>query len=156
MTANKTTDNANGWRGTLRGIPQLGAVATRHKTMSTRDIALFAEMSGDHNPLHFDEALARASTFGGLIVHGGVTSGLLNALVAEDLPGPGSVFLGMELRFPKAVYVGDTVTAQLKITRVREDKPICEIAVSVKNQHGDVCLSGTATTYTVALKRDDD
>jgi len=155
MTANKTMDKTNGWRGTRKGMPQIGAAATRSKTMRTRDIDLFAEMSGDHNPLHFDEALARASTFGGLIVHGGVTSGLLNALVAEDLPGPGSVFLGMALRFPKAVYVGDTVTARLEITRVREDKPICEVAVSVKNQHGDVCLSGTATTYTVALKRND-
>lgn len=73
-----------GWSATLKGMPQIGATATREKTMSRRDIDLFTEISGDRNPLHFDEALARASSFGGLIVQGGVTSGLLNALVAED------------------------------------------------------------------------
>ena len=148
------SETKTGWSATLKGMPQAGAVATREKTMSKRDIGLFTEISGDRNPLHFDEELARASTFGGLIVQGGVTSGLLNALVAEDLPGPGSVFLGMELSFSKAVYVGDTVTARLEVTSVREDKPICKVAVSVKNQKGETCLSGTATTFTVALKFD--
>ncbi|MBB1653049.1 MULTISPECIES: MaoC family dehydratase [Delftia] len=140
------------WTNTLNGMPRVGDAATRDKTMSRRDIELFTEISGDRNPLHFDEALARASPFGGLIVQGGVTSGLLNALVAQDLPGPGSVFLGMELSFSKAVYVGDTVTARLEIKSVREDKPICKVEVSVSNHKGEVCLSGTATTFTVALK----
>lgn len=143
-----------GWTNTIKGMPKAGDVATRNKTMSKRDIELFTEISGDKNPLHFDEELARASTFGGLIVQGGVTSGLLNALVAEDLPGPGSVFLGMELSFSKAVYVGDIVTARLEVKSVREDKPICKVEVSVKNQKGETCLSGTATTFTVALKKD--
>lgn len=84
-------------------------------------------------------------------MQGGVTSGMLNAIVAEDLPGPGTVFLAMELKFVKAVYVGDTITARVDVTSVRPDKPICTLAVTVRNQHGDVCLSGTATTYTAAL-----
>jgi len=91
------------------------------------------------------------ATFGGLIVQGGVTSGLLNALVA-DLPGPGTVFLSMQLKFVKAVYVGDTATARVEVTDVRDDKPICILALEVRNQHGDVCLSGVAMTYTAALK----
>lgn len=142
----------NGWSATVRGIPALGASAERSRTVGKRDIELFTEITGDRNPLHFDEDLARASLFGGLIVQGGVTSGILNAVVAEDLPGPGTVFLGTEFKFVKAVYVGDTITGRVEITKVREDKPICNLAVTVHNQKGEVCLSGTATTYTAPLK----
>jgi acyl dehydratase len=75
------------------GIPAVGTTARRTRTVEARDIELFTELTGDRNPLHYDEALAARSRFGGIIVQGGVTSGLLNAVVAEDLPGPGSVFL---------------------------------------------------------------
>lgn len=143
---------SNGWEGTLRGMPRNGAVATRGKTTTMRDIELYTEITGDRNPLHYDEALAKGSLFGGLIVQGGVTTGILNALVAEDLPGPGTVFLGMELKFVKAVYVGDTITGRIELTSVREDKPICTMAVAVTNQKGEVCLSGVASTYTTPLK----
>ena len=145
---------ANGWVGTLRGMPRAGDVATRDKTASMRDIELYTEITGDRNPLHYDEQLAKDSLFGGLIVQGGVTTGILNALVAEDLPGPGTVFLGMELKFVKAVYVGDTITGRVELTSVREDKPICTMAVNVTNQKGELCLSGVATTYTAPLKAD--
>ena len=144
----------SGWTKTLHGMPKVGAVAERNKTMSTRDIELFTEMTGDRNPLHYDQALARSSIFGGLIVQGGVTSGILNALVAEDVPGPGTVFLGMELKFSKAVHVGDTIKGRVEVKTVRADKPICTLEVNVTNQNGDVCLSGTATTYTTPLKQD--
>ena len=142
---------ASGWIGTIKGMPAEGATAARQKSMSRRDIELYTEITGDRNPLHYDEEAARGSLFGGLIVQGGVTTGILNALVAEDLPGPGSVFLAMELRFVKAVFVGDTVTGRVEITKVRADKPICNLSVTVVNQNGDVCLSGTATTYTAPL-----
>jgi len=85
--------DSNGWAKTLRGMPAMGASAERSKTMTMRDMELFTEITGDRNPLHYDEALARESMFGGLIAQGGVTSGILNAIVAEDLPGPGTVFL---------------------------------------------------------------
>src|SRR5215471_6457881 len=117
----------NGWSGTLRGMPREGASAERTKHIDSRDIDLFTQMTGDRNPLHFDEEAARESMFGGLIVQGGVTSGILNAVVAEDLPGPGSVFLGVEWKFVKAVYVGDIITGRVEVTHVRSDKPICEI-----------------------------
>ena len=73
--------------------------------------------------------------------------------MAEDLPGPGTVFLGTELKFMKAVYVGDTISGRVEVTSVRPDKPICTLAVSVRNQKDEVCLSGTATTYTAPLSR---
>ena len=141
----------NGWTGTVHGMPAAGASAERSRTVGQHEIELFTEITGDRNPLHYDEAAARRSLFGGLIVQGGVTSGILNAIVAEDLPGPGTVFLGTELKFVKAVYVGDTITGRVEVTKVREDKPICTIAVSVRNQKGEVCLSGMATTYTAPL-----
>jgi acyl dehydratase len=134
-------------------MPTVGNVAERSRSVGMREIELFTEITGDRNPLHYDEAAARASLFGGLIVQGGVTSGILNAIVAEDLPGPGTVFLGTELKFVKAVYVGDTITGRVEVTSVRADKPICTIAVSVRNQKGELCLSGTATTYTAPLDK---
>ena len=118
-----------------------------------RDVEIFSEMTGDRNPLHYDAALAAESPFGGLIVQGGITSGLLNAIVAEVLPGPGSVFLGVEWRFVKAVKIGEAITGRVEITSVRDDKPICTLATSVRNAQGDLCLQGTATTYTVPLRR---
>ena len=141
------------WSATLCGKPRVGAVAERSRHTSMQDVEMFSAMTGDRNPLHYDEALAAASPFGGLIVQGGVTSGLLNAVVAEDLPGPGSVFLGVEWRFVKAVRVGEAITACVEITGVRDDKPICTLATSVRNAQGEECLIGTAVTYTVPLRR---
>src|SRR5579862_4264298 len=133
-------------------MPAVGASAERSKTVGMREIELFTEITGDRNPLHYDEEAARKSLFGGLIVQGGVTSGILNAVVAEDLPGPGSVFLSVEWQFIKAVHVGDTITGRVEVSNVREDKPVCKLVTTVRNQHDEVCLSGTATTYTVALR----
>ena len=95
--------------------PAIGAVARRSRTVSARDIELFTEITGDRNPLHYDAARAEASRFGGVIVQGGVTSGLLNAVVAEDLPGPGSVFLHVDWRFLHPVRPGDTITATVTV-----------------------------------------
>ena len=89
----------------------IGAFARRSRAVTERDIALFTEITGDRNPIHYDMDLAAASRFGGLVVQGGVTSGLLNALVAEQLPGPGSVFLEVAWRFLAPVRPGDEITA---------------------------------------------
>jgi acyl dehydratase len=98
-----------------------------------RDVELFTEMTGDKNPIHYDVELATSSPFGGLIVQGGVTTGLMNAVVAEDLPGPGTVFLETNWRFVKAVRVGETITASVKVEHVRDDKPICKLETVVRN-----------------------
>jgi acyl dehydratase len=142
----------DGWSETIKGQPANGSSAERSKVVTDADLKLFAEITGDRNPLHFDAELARGSVFAGLIAHGGVTSGILNALVAEDLPGPGSVFLEVNWRFVKAVYLNDTITGQVTVESVRADKPICHLLTQVRNQHGEVCLTGTAVTFTVPLK----
>ena len=141
----------DGWAGVARGKPHVGQSAVRSRATSMRDVELFTEMTGDRNPVHYDRALAERTPFGKLIVQGGVTTGILNAVVAEDLPGPGSVFLGVEWKFVKAVGVGETITGRVEVVEVRDDKPICRLATSVVNAAGEVCLEGHATTYTVPL-----
>lgn len=143
--------NGTGWAGTSLGKPEVGARAERRRRTSSQDIVAFTGMTGDRNPLHYDRELAEKSIFGRIIVQGGVTSGLLNALVAEDLPGPGTVFLGVEWKFLKAVGSDEEIIARAEVLTVRDDKPICTLATTVENENGEICLSGTATTYTVPL-----
>ncbi len=126
---------------------QVGEFARRTRTITRHDIELFTEMTGDRNPLHYDEQAATASRFGGIIVQGGVTSGLLNALVAEDLPGPGSVFLHVDWNFRAAVRPGDEITAEAEVLEMREDKPIRTLRTTITNQDGTVVLDGTALVY---------
>ena len=127
--------------------PQIGAVARRSRTVTARDIDLFTEISGDRNPIHFDEAIARSSRFGGIVVQGGVTSGLLNALVAEQLPGPGSVFLEVSWRFLAPVRPGDVITAEAIVTSARADKPVTTLATRITNQDGVLVLDGSAVVW---------
>lgn len=141
------------WTGTLSGRPSPGARAARSRTTTMRDVELFTQMSGDRNPLHYDAELASRSPFGGLIVQGGVTTSLLNAVVAEDLPGPGTVFLETHWRFVKGVRVGETIVACVTVEHVRDDKPICTLETVVRNADGETCVVGTATTYTMPLCR---
>src|SRR5689334_3337550 len=148
-----STESKDGWVGVVKGRPQVGAFAERTRRTRISDIEAFTDMTGDRNPLHYDQKLAEQSVFGKLIVQGGVTSGILNALVAEDLPGPGTVFLSVEWKFVKAVGVDEEITGRVEIKEVRPDKPICKIETTVRNQVGDICLSGTATVYTVPLQK---
>lgn len=127
---------------------EVGDSARRTRTVSARDIELFTEMTGDRNPLHYDEALARRSRFEGIIVQGGVTSGLLNAVVAEDLPGPGSVFLNVDWSFRAPVRPGDSITANVEVIEVRADKPIARLRTTITNQDDVVVLDGTALVFT--------
>ena len=116
--------------------------------MTRHDIELFTELTGDRNPLHYDEEVAASSRFGGVIVQGGVTSGLLNAVVAEDLPGPGSVFLHVDWSFKAPVRPGDEITAEVEVLEVREDKPLSRLRTTIVNQDGAVVLDGTALVWT--------
>ena len=131
--------------------PEIGQTARRTRPVTARDIELFTEITGDRNPLHYDEAAAQASRFGGLIVQGGVTSGLLNAVVAEDLPGPGSVFLEVNWRFLAPVRPGDEITAEVEVLEAREDKPITKLRTTITNDDGVTVLDGHAVVWTEPL-----
>ncbi|MFL5884382.1 MAG: MaoC family dehydratase [Thermoleophilaceae bacterium] len=128
--------------------PQVGAVASRTRAITARDIELFTELTGDRNPLHYDSEAASRSRFGGIIVQGGITSGLLNAVVAEDLPGPGSVFLHVDWDFKAPVRPGDEITAEVEVLEAREDKPLTTLRTTITNQDGAVVLDGSAVVWT--------
>jgi acyl dehydratase len=132
-------------------VPKVGDTARRTKKVTTRDIELFTELTGDRNPLHYDEGVASRSRFGGVVVQGGVTSGLLNAVVAEDLPGPGSVFLHTDWSFKAPVRPGDEITAEVEVLEAREDKPLTRLRTTIANQDGTVVLDGTALVWTEPL-----
>jgi acyl dehydratase len=136
-----------------QGIPAVGQKAQRSREVSFRDIELFTEMSGDRNPLHYDEEAARATRFGGIVVQGGVTSAILNAVVAEELPGPGTVFLQVNWSFKAPVRPGDTITGEVRVTKVREDKPITQLETRVLLSDGTVVLDGNAICYTMPIQK---
>jgi acyl dehydratase len=129
-------------------LADVGARARRSRRITNRDIELFTELTGDRNPLHYDAEAAERSRFGGLIVQGGVTSGLLNAVVAEDLPGPGSVFLHVDWSFKAPVRPGDEIIAEVEVLEVRDDKPLTRLRTTIENQDGVVVLDGTALVWT--------
>jgi acyl dehydratase len=130
---------------------EVGERASRTRTIRERDIELFSELTGDRNPLHYDERAAADSRFGGIIVQGGVTSGLLNAVVAEDLPGPGSVFLHVEWDFRAPVRPGDEITADVEVLEARDDKPLTKLRTTITNQEGTIVLDGSALVWTEPL-----
>lgn len=125
----------------------IGQRATRVKRIERRDVELFTALTGDRQALHYDEALAARLGYRAPIVQGGVITGVLNAIVAHDLPGPGSVFLRVEWNFRHAVCIGDVITGAVEVIAVRADKPIAELRTTVTNQDGVLCLDGTALVY---------
>ncbi len=133
---------------------QVGQTATRSLTLTAEHVRTFAELTGDYNPLHFDEQFAANTKFGRLVVQGGLTTGLLHALVAMDLPGPGTVFLSQNWRFTAPVYIGDTITAAAEVVSVHATKPVCELRISVSREEGEVMLEGTAWCYTLSAGGD--
>ena len=131
------------------GAPEVGARASMSRPVEPADIVRFAELSGDRNPLHYDEDAAARTRFGRIVVQGGVTSAILNAVVAEMLPGPGTVFLETHWRFLAPTRPGDTITGEVEVTAVRADKPITTLATRVVRDDGVVALEGTAVCWTM-------
>lgn len=135
----------------LNGVPAVGQKAELTREVTERDIEMFTAISGDRNPLHYDKPLAGTTRLGGIIVQGGVTSAILNAVVAEKLPGPGTVFLHVDWNFRAPVKPGDRITGAVEVTSVRTDKPITELKTTVTRDDGVVALEGKALCYTFPL-----
>lgn len=129
--------------------PAVGTKATWTRTFTAREVEAFAQISGDRNPLHFDAAFAARTRFGRLVVHGGLTTSVFNALVAERLPGPGSVFLHQTWDYPAPVYVGDTVVAEAEVIEARADKPITRLRCVARRDDGTEVLRGECVVFTV-------
>lgn len=133
---------------------QVGEKARRSLTLTQQHVEAFARLTGDYNPLHFDADFAKRTRFGGLVVQGGLTTGLLHALVAMDLPGPGSVFLSQNWKFTAPVYIGDTITAEGEVVSVHATKPVTQLKFAVTRQTGETVLEGEAWCYTLAPDRE--
>jgi acyl dehydratase len=133
--------------------PSTGQRASWTRTFSQADVEAFAQISGDRNPLHFDAEFAAATRFGRPVVQGGLTAGLFNALVAMELPGPGSVFLHQEWDYTAPVYVGDTVTAEAEVLEARTDKPITRLRCVARRDDGTEVLRGECLVFTMLPRR---
>jgi len=130
----------------------VGQTATWQRRIAPDHVDKYRDITGDTNPLHFDADYAAGTSFGRLIVHGGITSGALNALVAEVMPGPGSVFIKQELEYVGPAHVGDLLTATGEVAWVHDSKPVCHLDVRVTARGPDdsderTCLQGRCVVY---------
>ena len=125
--------------------PEIGQTATIEKTLDKQTVVAFASVSEDYNPIHLDEDFAKTTQFERPIVHGMLASSLISGLLASKVPGAGSIYLGQSLKFLRPIFVGETVTAKVEVTSVREDKPIAVISTQVLNAKGEVAVDGEAT-----------
>jgi acyl dehydratase len=123
---------------------EIGQTAEYRKQVEERDIILFAEVSGDVNPLHLDPEFAAGTDFGERIAHGMLTGALISAALALELPGPGTVYLGQSLRFRRPVRIGDEITVKLEVIEKREDKGFVTLETTASNQDGKAVVTGTA------------
>ena len=124
---------------------KIGQKASVQKTFTAADVTAFAGISLDVNPIHMSDKYAEATIFGKRIVHGILTSGLISAVLANKLPGPGTIYLGQELKFTAPVYLGDDITATVEIVEIREDKKIIKLDTTCVNQDGKKVITGLAT-----------
>ena len=124
---------------------KLGDTASLSRTISDADIRAFADATGDRNPLHLDEEFAKQTRFGRCIAHGMLSASLISAVLANELPGQGSIYVGQTLKFVAPVFPGDTVTARVTVSEIREDKPILKLETVCTNQRDEVVIKGEAT-----------
>ena len=125
-------------------VLQPGDKASRITTITDEMIRAFADLTGDTNPVHLDDAYAAGTRFGRRIAHGMIAAGLISAALANDLPGPGTVYLSQTLQFKAPVYPGDTLTTSVEVKSVRPDKPIATLGTVCKNQDDVIVLEGEA------------
>ena len=114
------------------------------KTFDEAEIEKFAELTGDRNPLHMDEAFAARTRFKRRIAQGILSASLISTCIGMHLPGTGAIYLDQTLRFVKPVYVGDTVTLTATVSNIREDKPLLTLSTIWTNQHGERVIEGEA------------
>ena len=128
----------------------VGQKSERSLTLNEEHVKTFAKLTGDYNPLHFDVSFAAKTKFKKLVVQGGLTTGLLHAMVGMDMPGPGTVFLSQNWKFTAPVFIGDTISAEAEVMSIHKTKPVTELKINVKRQTGETVLEGESWCYTFA------
>jgi 3-hydroxybutyryl-CoA dehydratase len=132
---------------------QIGMRRTLSKQITDRDIDLFAKVSTDHNPVHLDDDYARGTIFKGRIAHGLITASLISAVIGEQLPGHGTIYLGQSLKFLAPVRPGDTVLAEVEVLDIDLDR--CNVRLDCRCTVGDtVVLKGEAQVLAPRAKAD--
>ena len=131
----------------------VGDSAEIKKTIEQADIDAFAEVTGDHNPVHVDEEFAKKTRFGRRIAHGMLTASLISSVLANKLPGEGSVYLNQTLQFVAPVFPGDEITARVTVKEIREDKPILKLETICMNQRDEIVIRGEATVLAADKRR---
>jgi acyl dehydratase len=122
----------------------LGASASRTRVVTSEDIELFAKVSGDTNSVHLDDAYAATTPFGRRIAHGMFTVSIISAILGNDLPGLGTIYLGQDIKFKAPVFIGDTITATVELVKYREEKRIATFKTFATNQDGIIVVEGEA------------
>lgn len=122
----------------------LGDTVTRSQTITDEIIRNFAMLTDDTNPVHLDDEYAATTRFGRRIAHGMIAAGIISATLANDLPGPGTVYLSQTLNFRAPVYPADTITATIEVKSLHASKPIATLITTCSNQNGVVVLEGEA------------
>ncbi len=123
---------------------KVGDSASYTKTITEADITLFIAVCGDTNPVHVDAVAASKSRFGQRIAHGMIGASMISTVLGTKVPGPGTVYLGQSLKFLAPVFIGDTISATVTITKIRDDKPIFTLDTRVTNQDGNAVVEGEA------------
>lgn len=124
---------------------EIGDEASFQKTISETDVYLFAGITGDYNPAHLNDVAAKETIFGERIAHGLLSAGLISAVLGVQLPGPGTIYLGQELKFTRPVKFGDTITAVVKVIEKDEKKNIIKLSTVCINQNDEDVIIGKAT-----------
>jgi 3-hydroxybutyryl-CoA dehydratase len=135
----------------LPQVIRLGDQASLSKTISESDVHLFAALSLDYNPVHLDDSFAAQTRFGRRIVHGAIGMALVSAVLGTKLPGPGSIYVSQTVQYKAPVYIGDTVTASVKVIKVRPDRNLLTLQTEVHTQNGTLVLTGESL---ILLERD--
>ena len=124
---------------------KIGDSASFTKTVTETDVVMYAGVTGDMNPAHINVEYAKTNMFGQRIAHGMLSAGFISNVLAMQLPGPGSIYLGQELKFVKPVFIGDTVTATVTVLEIMEERNRVKMDTTVTNQRGETVIVGTAT-----------
>lgn len=131
---------------------QVGDSASFEKTITETDVYQFAGVSGDMNPAHVNERFASQGMFKTRVVHGMLSASLISTVLGTQLPGPGAIYLGQDIKFVKPVFFNDTITARVVVSEIKKDKNICVLETRCLNQHDDVVVYGKATIMPVKIK----
>ena len=123
---------------------EVGMKGQTSKTITETDVILFSGISTDINPVHINEEAAKQGMFGKRIAHGILVSGLISAVLANKVPGPGTIYMGQDLKFLAPVYIGDTITAECEIIELIPEKKRIRLKTTCVNQDGKVVIDGSA------------